>query len=532
MKLLETYNISISKIKKQDGTTVNYAYIDPAKSTDNTMNIKDGIKQYGANWNKAYGVWGWYLSPDPAKLQAQLEKMVYPAIEYLNSQETTPEGQDPRTADQMKQEFQELLSQIDETLNTPILKPVEHTAPLMDERTLKSKLEQFKEELVNAMTNEEFLQKLEPIIKFRNAQGHQLSFLNALLIWIQNPQAKLVKARSTWAEIYNRNVKPDAKALAVWYPVTINRDRNVSRSDIKRKVDLETANFLKSIGKTSEAELTPGEKDKLRVIQNSARQSSSGGMKVFRFRYCYYDVSDTVQIEGKDDVVGSMQGLDDIEWTDNTSEPTELTVNIYDAMCQIIQEAGIKLNYVNDLGGAMGVSKSGTIDVLSNSNKNAGAASTLIHEFSHELLHQKYLKSVQEGKGEWAKYFIGTQQGRGVVEQQAELCAYLVLRFFNIKLTQNINYIAIWGADANKACIVFDTVASVANDIASAIAKKLNMTTLNEDGSENQFITGLDVAELLGQDAVNVYNNSKQQMFNTIRESFNRYYERISGPLF
>ena len=52
MKLLETYNITVTKIKKQDGTLSNYAYIDPNKSTDNPFNIKDGIKNYGASWNK------------------------------------------------------------------------------------------------------------------------------------------------------------------------------------------------------------------------------------------------------------------------------------------------------------------------------------------------------------------------------------------------------------------------------------------------------------------------------------------------
>lgn len=198
MKLLETYNITVTKIQKKDGTTANYAFIDPAKSTDDTRKIKDGIKNYGASWNKYNNVWGWYLSSDPQKLQTQLQTMVYPAIEYLNSQETAPEGQEPRTADQMKAEFNQLLSQIDQVLSAPTMaNNQDGTIPIMDEATVKSKLAEFKEELINSMSNEDFLAKLEPIIKFRNAQGHQLSFLNALLIWIQNPQARLVKAKST-----------------------------------------------------------------------------------------------------------------------------------------------------------------------------------------------------------------------------------------------------------------------------------------------------------------------------------------------
>lgn len=140
--------------------------------------------------------------------------MVYPAIEYLNSQETTPEGEQPRTVEQMKSEFNDLLRQIDQVIQTPIEND-ENTQPLMDEKTLKARLESFKQELITSMSNEDFIKKLEPIIKFRQAQGHQLSFLNAMLIWIQNPKARLVKARSTWQNIYNKQVKPDAKALAI-----------------------------------------------------------------------------------------------------------------------------------------------------------------------------------------------------------------------------------------------------------------------------------------------------------------------------
>lgn len=110
------------------------------------------------------------------------------------------------------------------------------------------------------------------------------------------------------------------------------------------------------------------------------------------------------------------------------------------------------------------------------------------------------------------------------------MCAYLVLRFFNIKLQQNVNYIAIWGADAKAASIVFDTVARVANDIAQKIATKLGMNTLSEDATQ-QLFTGLDVAELLGQDAVNAYNYSKKFMINQIAENFKKFYDRITTNL-
>jgi len=523
MKLFETYNISIKKIRKKDGTFCNYAYIDPKKSTDSTIDIKDDIKNYGATWNSFDRVWGWYLSGDAEKLKAQLQNRVYPAIEFLNSRETPPE-EGPRSAEDMKAEFNQVLKMIDDAISTPFEVPQAST-PLMDEKTLKQRLQEFKEELVSAMSNEAFLAKLEPIIKFRNANGHELSFNNALLIWLQDKDAKLVKARGTWAKIYHRTVKDGAPALFVSVP---QKSKHTIYATKEERAAF-TKEFLKQLGKSSVDELTAGEKDILRVKLLGLNRDA---FTSFKYAATYYDVRYTEQMEGYDDEVGSFDGVDDIEWTDTTSEPTELTTKIYDATLEVIREAGIAVNFVDDLGGAMGVSKSGTIDVLKDNNKNAGAASTLIHEFSHELLHQRYL----QGRGQdWANYFVGTAQGRKVVEQQAELSAYLVLRFFGIKMTQNINYIAIWGADAAKASKVFDTIANVANFIANKIAVKMGMKSLNEDemaetGTAN--FTGLDVAELLGSRAVLAYNKSKRKEMASIKENFYRVFDKINTQLF
>ena len=523
MKLFETYNIKVTKIRKKDGTLTNYAYIDPKTSTDNTMAIKDDLKKYGAVWNGYDKVWGWYLSPDQDKLQAQLEKLVYPAIEFLNSKETPPE-EGPRTAESMKTEFQQLLSEIDNALSSPMGVP-EGVTPVMDEATLKQKLKEFKEELVQSMTNEEFLAKLEPIIKFRKAQGHRLSFMNALIIWCQDRNAKLVKARGTWEKYYHRTVKPGAPALVVSVPVTTKQTHYAS----KQEKEEYRQKFLAKLGKSSEEELTGGEKDQLRV---GLLQLNYTPFQSFEYKACYYDIRYTEQMEGYPDEVGGWdKDTEDIPWSDTTSEPTELSIKIYDAMLEIIQETGIKLGFVKDLGGAMGVSKSGSIDVLQDSNKNAGAASTLIHEYAHELLHQQWVKTSKAGS-DWAKFFIGKEQGRAVVEQQAEMTAYLVLRFFGVKLQENINYISLWGADANQACRVFDTIANVANRIADELAKKLGVKTLNEDEGRGKMITGMDVAKLLGQDAVNLYNQSKQRQIQMVQENFKSFFERINKQWF
>jgi len=528
--LNETYNISIKKIKKADGTSSNYAYIDPQKSTDDTRAIKDGIKAYGAKWDPKNYVWGWYLSNDPEKLQYQLNKFVYPAIEFLNSRETPPENGEARTADSMKTEFNKLLQEIDNFIVSPISEP-EEGRPMMDEETLKKKLTFFKEELVETMSSQEFLDRIEPIIKFRNAQGHQLSFFNSMLILLQDPNAKMCKNRKVWRKIYKREVLPNAPSLCVSVP---DDERRSVIYASKEEKDAYTAEYLKSLGKKSKEELTPGEKDILRV---NLLKLDKHPYTNFKYAYTYYDVRFTKNI-GEEDLVGNMDDIDKIEWSDETSEPTETTIKMYDAMLQIIPAAGIQLGFVDDLGGAKGVSKSGSIDVLKNTNKNAGAVSTLIHEFSHELLHQKYLQKSKNSNNEWAKYFIGKEQGRAVVEQQAEMSAYLVMRFFGFQMQQNINYMGIWGADEKKAAVVFDTVAKVADNIARAIATKLGYT-MNENVNDGKGITGRDVAELLGPKGIRMYDasreselNETEEMIQETKKNFWNFYNRINSDLY
>ena len=163
-----------------------------------------------------------------------------------------------------------------------------------------------------------------------------------------------------------------------------------------------------------------------------------------------------------------------MQWFDDSSDETEKTINLIEALKSTIQDAGISLGEVNDMGGARGVSMSGRIETLSGTKQNESLFQTLVHEFSHELLHQRFLsRSKDPNSAEWAKFFIGTAQGRGAVEQQAELSAWIVCRFFGINDQTAINYMTIWGMDKANAPRVFDTVAQVATQIYQKICEKL-----------------------------------------------------------
>ncbi|MDE6285316.1 MAG: hypothetical protein K2M17_06175, partial [Bacilli bacterium] len=373
---------------------------------------------------------------------------------------------------------------------------------------IKTRLEDFKRELMSIVSDEEFKQKMLPIIKFRQAQGHQYSFTNAILVYIQDPKATMVKSRTNWSKL-NRIVVDTSHPIALWVPVGGRPLTDLQKEQI-------TARFLNAMKVNSVKELNPGQKEELRV-----RLKPRGGS--FKLIASFFDIRYTKQMNGKEDLVGN-NNTDDIPWFDDSGEETKETKMYCDAVMQCIKDRGIKLNFVDDLGGARGVSKSGTIEVLSNTPYNSGLFNTLCHEYSHELLHQKYVVSA-DGDG-YGRFFIGTQQGRAVVEQQAELSAWIVLRNFGFDMKTNINYVGLWGMDEKNACKVFDTVANVASTIIKDITEIINHKMNESRNIIKEELTGLDVAKMVGCEEI--YLRSKEENENEgLNESKRQEFKKI-----
>ena len=227
-------------------------------------------------------------------------------------------------------------------------------------------------------------------------------------------------------------------------------------------------------------------KEELKVALNSG-----GVVDHFELMPRAYDYADTYQIEGQPDMVGDPDA--EVEWYNDSDEETTETKTYCNALMLVIKEKGIKLSSVEDLGGARGVSMSGRIEVLKNTPKNAGFFNTLVHEYAHEILHQKYLSSNNE---DMKAYFVGTSEGRGKVEQQAELCAWIVLRSFGIDMPTNINYVGIWGLDEKNAISVFDSVSMTARLIATQIDEKIQR--INENVGRHNIPSGYELAKMLG----------------------------------
>ena len=515
----EKINYRIDKIKTLQGNESMILYLDPLTS-ENTFPFKDVLKKYGAKWDGKKNRWYWYLSNDEEKREKQMETMITPCINELNSLQDS--GKPTVTADEEIKSIRELISKINEIINVEI-ETSEHFTK-MDANTIKEKIKNFKNDLLKATTDEEFRKRFEPIIKQVMEGGRMYSILNTILIHIQDPQAIYVYSLKNW-NVRNRYVFDKKHPIALFVPIQNNSEKN---EVIK--------NFLKSVGKKHENELTTDEQNQLNEILGLTVKTT--GWKIVP---SFYDIRFTKVMRGKKDLVQGGKSKEkmintkngdengDLKWFDDSTPETEESIKIYNAIVKSIEDTGIKLNFVNSLHGtARGVSKGGVIDILSSAPKNIGTCNTLIHEFSHEIFHHENLKNTNPKS--WERFYIGRKGGRNIVEQQAELCSWIVMRYLGYDMKTNINYLGNWGINEENAVEVFDQVASAADTIMNLISKNYK-NSLNESMSSGQ-LTGLDVAKMIGPNAEELYRKSKQkkeQQMVAEKDEINNLFEKYCG---
>ena len=480
MLLTETFSYQIGTIKTKNGNNMRVAYIDAHRSQD-TYGIRKKLQSYGAKWEPNGKWWYWPLGNQPEEV---INTQVKPCIEWLTKIEDM--GGEP------KRNVEDVINKLIAKVKTASMPSNMGNASSKDE--ILNNLEKFKSDLVRITSDEEFKRMMEPIIKFRNASGYRYSLLNTILILVQDPDATMVKSKSDWKAV-NREVAKGAKAINLWFP-------KGKREYTQEEQELIKNDFLRKNKVNSVDELTPGDKEKLKKELNRTVAET------FDLGPYWYDYRFTEQMPDTEDLVGDPSH--DIQWFDDSGDETPELINKIDATLAVIEDEGITLTYTDDLGGARGVSKSGSIEILKNQPKNAGMLNTIIHEFAHEILHQTYLKNKND---EMKDYFVGTKEGRGKVEQQAELCAWIVMRSFGYDMQTNINYVGIWGLNQDNAVKVFDSVSRVATYISQKVNKKEQENAgMNESKKylrESNIPSGEEIADMIG--CGGVYRRAKKR---------------------
>ena len=489
------FSFDVRPYKKKDGGLTNIILV-TGDNIDKTFDYKEEMKGYGAKWIGALNTWGWWGSPDENKLRTIIQTMVKPAIEFLLSKEKNPSTDKVRTVESVLDELLAALSTEDTEAEIKAANNV-----FMSQNDIKNKIQEFKEKLVTTVNSEDFKQLMMPIINARRAQGYKYSLKNTILIWVQDPKAKLVKSKKKWAA-FNREVKPNAPAIAMYVPVG-------GEKEFKGKEAREAAKqeWLRSRGIQSEADLTLGEKEQLKNYLDQ-----TVGEVAFKLAFCFYDQRFTQPMAGKEDLLGDTDTSKIAWYNDEGKETQAVKEKIYNLL-KVVADSGVNVSKTKNLGGALGVSKGGQIEVLEDAKLNSNFFMTITHEFAHELLHQKYLRDSSGGK-EWGQFYTGRDDGRGYVEQQAELTAWIVCQFYGYDIKEAINYAGIWGMDAKNAVKAFDSVAYVSDFIINKLNEKIRQERGMNVQESKEYLTevnytGQDVAKMVG--AEDLYLNGLKE---------------------
>jgi len=511
------FNYNVKPIRKKDGSFGKVIII-TGNNVDSTKEYKEEIKGFGARWVGIYNSWGWFASNDEAKNKTIIEKMVKPAIMFLSEKEV---DKNPMSLEEIIDLVTGMLCSSDSQEEVDAQMNI-----YMSKDEIIKRLQEFKEDLVNTMNSKDFKLMIEPLIEAWAANGYDFSLLNQLLIKLQDPKSTIVKCASDWAKRpYYRRVNQNAPPLGIFVPVggkQMFKGREAKEREKQR--------WLAEHGYASEADLTGGDIEKLRKHLNATY-----GHTGYEIKYFFYDARYTTVIPGKENEAIKLGKKDNnIAWyNDNGKITTAVGEKIY-ATLQVVNDSGVDVSSTKNLGGALGVSKGGKIEVLDKAKMNSNYLLTILHEFAHEILHQRYLR---DNNPEYAQFYFGRPEGKGFVEQQAELTAWIVCKFYGYPIKESINYAAIWGmTDVKKAVHAFDTVANVATYLINNINKKIKAMKSDEVPmieSRNILnevqLTGADIARMIG--AEDVYNQGLQQIENEEEmrnEAINSFKEMVN----
>ena len=384
-----------------------------------------------------------------------------------------------------------------------------------DRTKIKEKLISFKQDLMNCLTVKELQTKLEPIIKKRNhlsnVLGDNYSFANTILIMIQDPEATYVLPKSKWFK-WGRGVVEPAPRIWLWVP----KDRSSLSGEEKEQIIYD---YLKSKGVKKVDDLKPNEKIELNELLRYNKT------KKFKLTPDFYDIRFTKVRNNQRDhftehlnqVLNSENNQNTINnnaqlnangeyighegaWFDDFTQESVKTKKIYEALYKAVSDEGIKIRFVNNLNGARGVSRNGIIDLLTNQPINAGYVGDFAHEFAHEILHQKFLSTRNE---ELYNFYVGRSDNtRAMREQQAELCAWMVLKTYGLYYKTNEVYLKNWGLNENTIVEIFDNMSNTASYIIEKINQNLgkikNNMTESVKLNESLAPSGFEIAQMLG----------------------------------
>jgi hypothetical protein len=439
---------------------------DPNAATKEVIAAKDILKRNGFMWDGANKQW--WLNDKFKPIETVIDiakKAVAEANKSLGG----------------SNEANELIQKLEDVKDAVIAAPIAPETDVTKDDIVK-KIDGFINELADEVDSVRLTEKIKDYFDWL-AKFPGYSFNNQILIYIQKRDATKVNSRSGWSKL-GYTPKEGAQQIIIWRPTLKPPTGFVKKA---RKEE-----FMKKFGKGGK--LTPEMQQKMEKMINDPVASMPFVL------YPVFDISDVVNDKGE-----GASGIEKpkLDWFSTEENP--VADKIFDAMVKVYEDYGIDFAVEDAKGGEKGYSAGGKVRISSDST-GIGKASTAVHEFAHELMHQKFLKTKAEAEksgasDEKTKHIIDAYVGRDmseILELQAESVAYVVLRSFDVPdLKYAINYIALWKGSKDSIIGNLDVITTTSNIIIKAINKHIVMDEAEEQQIYGDLVSQGEVAKLL-----------------------------------
>ena len=327
--------------------------------------------------------------------------------------------------------------------------------PTKTKTELESNLEQYIEDIANATDERAATAELQKFLNFSN-KFHQYSFNNIMFIYLQDPNATKVAGKRKWKEM-GRTIIDESKAI------TINCGNKFYRNPRTGKLAEYTLDQQKAdrqyVQQVQSGQI-PADRSKLDAI--GIRKD----IKHIGFKSCIvYDVANTTG-----DAI-----VDEPLWKGSNDQRADANA-LFAIAKKSLESMGIRVTQDPATAGENGWSRKGQINVSTDAT-GSGAASTIFHEWAHDMLHQKGGQFYERAQ----KYFtdkgqLNYGQIKQIKEVQAETVSATLCKHFGLPTDHHPTYMALWqsqGGLNSKQLIKenISTITSVCNFILKQMDK-------------------------------------------------------------
>jgi hypothetical protein len=430
--IFEYVNLQKQNLTSREGKPY-VRYVVVSDQNMETKKVKDKLAPLGFQWNGKE----WWMFGN------KLSQPVLDGLKAINAELETQGGQTGSLEDFMSQ-IENLKSEIQNS-----------SMPAKTKTELEAKIEQYIEDIANATDSRAASAEFQKFLDFSH-KFHNYSFSNVMLIYLQDPNATQVAGEGKWNKKFHRKVIDKNKAISIW---CINK-------------------FFKTAdGKLSQYTLDQQKRDNEYVAKVEAGVERMDNTKMdaikqrrvivhSKFDPCVvYDIANT---EGEPIETTP-------QWQGNYDDRADAKA-LFAIAKKSLEKSGINVTQDPATAGEGGWSRKGQINV-SQGASGSGAASTIFHEWAHDLLHQAggkyYNKALDyfQKKGDLTYAMV-----KQIKEIQAETVSAVLCKHYGISSEHHPTYMALWQAQGKLSSkqLIKENITTI-TDVSNFIIGQLDV---------------------------------------------------------